>query len=420
MNHPFVPLGRPSLGKKEIEKIWETFESGWVSKGPKAAEFELMIENLLSVNHAIAVTNCTSALHLALMALDIKNEDRVIVSDYTFPATGFAPRYVGADLVLCDVDPLTYNMNPDRLEQILKWHSYRIKAIIVVHTFGQMAPMDKIMDLARKYDVRVIEDAACALGASYMGKQAGTWGDIGCFSLHARKGITTGEGGIVTTNNDRWASKIRKLSEFGVLSTWTREQSFFQLPSFETLGFNYKMSDITAAVGIAQLGKLKRIIEIKRKLAEKYTFEILSRIPFLEPPYLDPQGEHIFQSYVTLVKPEFKKMRDQIIMQFWENQVQVNIGTYALHRQPYFRIGKQLVQSGDVFDRAISLPIYPGVNINRVLKVGEKIWQELKNCLPKQLEKSTSHQSNGGFCGIEEIRERSLSLRGDKSSNTPN
>jgi len=262
----FIPLTRPYFDSEELEEIQKVLDSGWVTQGPKVKEFEDKIADYLGVKYAIAVTNCTSALHLALLCIGIKGGDEVLVADYTFPATGHAVLYCRAKPVFVDTDLKTYNINPELIEEKI---TERTKAIIPVHTFGQPAKMDKIMEIAEDYNLKVIEDAACALGAKYKNRYAGTIGDIGCFSFHARKGITTGEGGMVVTNNKNLAEKIRMLSVFGMTSAWDREKSAeFMIPEFTELGYNYKMSDITAAVGVAQLRKLDRIIERKRELAK--------------------------------------------------------------------------------------------------------------------------------------------------------
>ena len=270
-----IPLLKPYFDSEEIEEIQKVLDSGWVSQGPKVKEFEDRIAEYLGVKYAIAVTNCTSALHLALLSIGVKEGDEVLVADYTFPATGHAVLYCRAKPIFVDIDLKTYNIHPESIEEKI---TERTKAIIPVHTFGQPAEMDEIMNIAEDYNLKVIEDTACALGAKYKNTYAGTIGDVGCFSFHARKGITTGEGGMVITDNKTLAAKIRNLSVFGMTSAWDREKSTgFIIPEFTEVGYNYKMSDITAAVGVAQLRKLDKIIERKRELA-KYWDEKLREI----------------------------------------------------------------------------------------------------------------------------------------------
>ena len=219
-NKRFIPLTRPYFDSEESNQIQEVLKSGWVSQGPKVQEFEAGIASYLGIKHAIAVANCTSALHLSLLAIGVKQDDEVLVADFTFPATGHAVVYCGARPVFIDIDPRTYNIDPALIEAKV---NLKTRAIIPVHTFGQPADMDAILDIASRCDLKVIEDAACALGAKYKDIYAGTMGDIGCFSFHARKGITTGEGGMVVTSNEEMANRIRRLSTFGMTSAWERE-----------------------------------------------------------------------------------------------------------------------------------------------------------------------------------------------------
>jgi len=349
----FIPLTRPYFDLEELEEIQKVLDSGWVTQGPKVKEFEDKIADYLGVKYAVAVTNCTSALHLALLSIDIKRGNEVLVADYTFPATGHAVLYCRAKPVFVDVDLKTYNINPELIEEKI---TDKTKVIIPVHTFGQPAKMDKIMEIAEDYNLKVIEDAACALGAKYKNRYAGTIGDIGCFSFHARKGITTGEGGMVVTNNKNLAEKIRMLSVFGMTSAWDREKSAeFMIPEFTELGYNYKMSDITAAVGVAQLRKLDRIIERKRELA-KYWDEKLQEIEFIEPPYVSENVTHIYQSYVALVDKRIN--RNKLIEILVKKGIQTQIGTYASHIQPVYNSSDKCPNSLEIFNRSLALPMY--------------------------------------------------------------
>ena len=348
-----IPLLRPYFDSEELIEIQKVLDSGWVSQGPKVKEFEDKITNYLGVKYAIAVTNCTSALHLALLSIGAKKDDEVLVADYTFPATGHSVLYCGAKPIFIDVDLRTYNMNPNLIEEEI---TDKTKAIVPVHTFGQPAEMDEIMEIAEEYNLKVIEDTACALGAKYKNKYAGTIGDIGCLSFHARKGITTGEGGMVVTNNESLADKIRNLSVFGMTSAWDREKSDkFIISEFTELGYNYKMSDITAAVGIAQLRKLDKIIERKRELA-KYWDEKLEEIELIEPPYASEDVKHIYQSYVAVLDKDIN--RNKLIETLMKKGIQTQIGTYASHIQPVYNSNQKCPNSLDIFNRSFALPMY--------------------------------------------------------------
>ena len=348
-----IPLLKPYFDSEELEELKKVLDSGWVTQGPKVKEFEDKITEYLGVKYAIAVTNCTSALHLALLSIGVKQGDEVLVADFTFPATGHAVLYCRAKPIFIDVDLKTYNMNPNLIEERI---TERTKAIIPVHTFGQAAEMDEIIEIAEDHNLKVIEDAACALGAKYKNKYTGTIGDIGCFSFHARKGVTTGEGGMVVTNNEKLADKIRNLSVFGMTSAWDRERSDkFIIPEFTELGYNYKMGDITAAVGVAQLKKLDKIIARKRELA-KYWDDNLREMDFIEAPYVNENVKHIYQSYVALVDKRIN--RNKLIEVLMKKGIQTQIGTYASHIQPVYNSEDKCPSSLDIFNRSLALPMY--------------------------------------------------------------
>ena len=348
-----IPLLRPYFGSEEIEEIKKVLDSGWVTQGPKVKEFEGKIAEYLGVKYTVAVANCTSALHLSLLSIGVKKGEEVLVADYTFPATGHAVLYCRAKPIFVDIDLKTYNIHPESIEEKI---TERTNAIIPVHTFGQPARMDKIMKIAEDHNLKVIEDTACALGAKYKDKYAGTIGDVGCFSFHARKGITTGEGGMVVTNDKNLADKIRNLSVFGMTSAWDREKSTeFIIPEFTELGYNYKMSDITAAVGVTQLKRLEKIIERKRALA-KYWNEQLQEMKFIEPPHVSKNVKHIYQSYVALVDRHIN--RNKLIVTLVKRGIQTQIGTYASHIQPVYNSNQKCPNSLEIFNRSLALPMY--------------------------------------------------------------
>lgn len=374
--NPKIPLAKPYFDSDELDEIKGVLDSGWVSQGPKVKEFEDEAAEYLGVKYAIAVTNCTAALHLSLLSIGIKEGDEVLVADYTFPATGHSVLYCRGKPVFTDVNPRTYNIDPSLIEYKI---TDKTKAIIPVHTFGQPAEMDEIMEIAKDYNLKVIEDAACAFGAKHKNNFAGTIGDIGCFSFHARKGITTGEGGMVVTNDKSLADIIRNLSVFGATSAWNREKSNkFTIPEFTKVGYNYKMSDVTAAIGVAQLRKLDKIIERKRELA-RYWDEKLQKINFIESPYVSDDVKHIFQSYVVLVDRRIN--RNNMIEALLKNGVQTQIGTYASHVQPVYNSNDKCPISLDRFNRSLALPIYYQMkeeDIDAVVQSLNKAMEELK------------------------------------------
>lgn len=371
-----IPLAKPYFDIEELDEIKTVLDSGWVSQGPKVKEFEQKCANYLGVKYAVAVNNCTAALHLALLSNGIKKGDDVLVADFTFPATGHSVLYCGAKPVFIDVDQKTYNIDPESIEEKI---TAKTKAIIPVHTFGQPAEMEKIIKIARNYDLKVIEDAACAFGAKYEDKHAGTIGDVGCFSFHARKGITTGEGGMVVTDDKTMAEKIRYLSVFGMTSAWDREKSDkFIIPEFTQAGYNYKMSDITAAVGVAQLRKLDKIIERKKELA-KYWDEKLEDIEFILHPYVSKNVKHIFQSYVSIVDKRIN--RNKIIEKLMKKGIQTQIGTYASHIQPVYDFKGKCPNSLEIYNKSLALPMYYILeenDIDTVASALKNVMEELK------------------------------------------
>ena len=348
-----IPLTRPYFDSEEIEELREVLDSGWVSQGPKTKEFEDAVAKYVGTKYAIAVTNCTAALHLSLLAIGIKKGDEVLVADYTFPATGHVVLYCRAKPIFVDIDLKTYNINPELIDEKV---SDKTKAVIPVHTFGQPAEMDAIMEVAEENNLKVIEDAACAFGAKYKDKYAGAIGNTACFSFHARKGITTGEGGMVVTDDEDLAEKIRNLSVFGVPPAWDRGKSTgFIIRKFTEVGYNYKMSDITAAVGVAQLRKLDKMIERKRELA-KYWNEKLQEMESIEPPYVNENVKHIYQSYAALVDKRIN--RNKLIEVLMKKGIQTQIGTYASHIQPVYNSEDKCPNSSDIFNRSLALPMY--------------------------------------------------------------
>jgi dTDP-4-amino-4,6-dideoxygalactose transaminase len=306
--------------------------------------------------NAVLMSNCTAALHVANVLLGLRPGDEAVVSDYTFPATGHAVAYTGARPVFADVRPDTYNIDPDSLASRI---TPRTKAIVVVHAFGQMAEMDAVRDLAADKGLPVVEDAACALGASYKGKTAGAWGDLACFSFHARKSMTTGEGGLLVLNGALRGreAEARGLASFGATPAFDRERAGdLAPPLFGLLGYNYKLSDIQAAVGIAQLAKFERLLRLRARAAKWWT-EALADAPGITLPATARGATHTYQSYVVVV--EKRVNRDRLIRLLREKGMQAQIGTYASHLQPVYGKTAACPVSRRLHEQALSLPVYP-------------------------------------------------------------
>lgn len=371
----FFPLTRPYFDAAEIAQIQEVLDSGWVSQGPKVKELEDKLATYLKIDYAISTTNCTSALHLSLLALGIGEGDEVLVADFTFPAAGHAVLYCKAKPIFIDVDPKTYNIDPNLLEREI---TPRTRAVIPVDTFGQPADMAAVMEVARCHGLKVVEDAACALGAKYKNNYVGTIGDIGCFSFHARKNMTTGEGGMVVTRSEELARKIRTLSIFGMTSAWERETTSQKvIPEFVELGYNYKMSDITAAIGVAQMGKLDKLIARRRHLAS-YWDKKLQTMELITPPYCSENVLHVYQSYVALLDKMVN--RDKLMQKLLEQGIQTQIGTYASHIQPIYHSEQKCPNSFDVFRRSLALPLYYTLKEEDIDFIATHLEKALREC----------------------------------------
>jgi perosamine synthetase len=332
-----IPIAIPSLSEEEWLAIKEPLMSGWLTQGPKVAEFEKNFALYHNVEHAVAVTSCTTGLHLALLALGVGEGDEVIVPAFTWIATANAVLYCGAKPIFCDVDPRTYNIN---IDDIISKITKKTKAIIVVHLFGLCVDVDSIRKILPEH-IKIIEDAACAAGASYNERFAGSLGDIGVFSFHPRKSITTGEGGMITTNSSNYANKIDIMRNHGAeLSEELRHNSTkpYLLPDFKTLGYNYRMTDLQAAVGLIQLKKLEMFISQRQTFASYYT-ESFREISWLKPQLVSENcTQHAWQAYVLYVDPNKAPMpRNEIMALLQERGIATRPGTHAVHMLSYYK-----------------------------------------------------------------------------------
>ena len=332
-----IPIALPSLGEEEWQAVKEPILSGWLTQGPKVAQFEKDFAKLHNVDHALAVTSCTTGLHLALVALGIGPGDEVIVPAFTWVATANVVLYCGATPVFCDVDTATFNI---KVSDIASKVTERTKAIIPVHLFGLCADIDAIREAVPSY-VKILEDAACAAGASYKGRFAGSLGDMAAFSFHPRKSITTGEGGMFTTNNIDFYTTSEIMRNHGAeISEEVRHNSAkpYLLPDFNKLGFNYRMSDLQAAVGLVQLEKLNSFIQERQHWADYYT-ESLKSIPWLKPQTVSKDiTQHAWQAYVCYVDPEEAPLPRNEIMDLLQTKgISTRPGTHAVHMLNYYK-----------------------------------------------------------------------------------
>ena len=331
-----IQISLPSTGVEEWEACKGPLMSGWLTQGPAVAEFEKAFAARHQVGHALATTSCTTGLHLILAAMGIGPGDEVIVPAFTWVATANVVLYCGATPVLADVDVETYNLDPAALAAKV---TERTKAVIVVHLFGLCADMEAIRAVLPPH-VRIIEDAACAAGASYKGVPAGGLADAAAFSFHPRKSITTGEGGMVTTNDPDLAAVADMMRNHG--ASISEEQRHhgprpYLLADFNLLGFNYRMTDLQGAVGLVQLGKLDRFIA-ERQLRAEYYRDRLQRLAWLRMPNFGGEGVHAWQAFVTFVDPESAPMpRNDIMERLQSKGVSTRPGTHAVHRLGLYR-----------------------------------------------------------------------------------
>jgi dTDP-4-amino-4,6-dideoxygalactose transaminase len=298
-----IPITKPVFDETDLAAVQEPLKSGWVVQGKHVREFERLFCELTGSRHGLATTSCTTALHIALAALGVGPGDEVLVPAFTWISTANAVEYVGARPVFVDVDLETFNLDVRQLRERV---TPRTRAILPVHLFGLCADMAPIMAIAREHGLLVVEDAACAFDSWYRGQHAGTFGDMGCFSFHPRKAITTGEGGMITTQDDQIASLCRSLRDHGATrSDFHRHQqtNSFLLAEYPHLGFNFRMTDIQGALGVTQMRKAARIMAARRAVAERYD-RLLADLPWLRLPYGHPDYVHGYQSYVCLFRPE--------------------------------------------------------------------------------------------------------------------
>jgi dTDP-4-amino-4,6-dideoxygalactose transaminase len=324
-----IPVMRPWLGAEETAAVAEAIASGWVAQGPKVAAFERAIAAKVGAAYAVATSSCTGALHLSLIALGIGPGDEVIVPSLSFIATANVVRYVGATPVFADVDATTQNLSASTIEAVL---TPRTKAVIVVHQGGVPADLDTIRDLCGRRGIELVEDAACALGASYKGRPIGTQSPLVSFSFHPRKVITTGEGGMLVTSDETYARRIHRLRDHGVnINAADRHASLEPvLEEFPETGYNYRMSDIQAAVGLVQLSRLERIVARRRELAHRYQ-RAFAEVPAIRTVTDPPYGASNFQSFWVVLEKSFPVARNEMLRKLMRRGISARRGFMAAH-----------------------------------------------------------------------------------------
>ncbi|TAE18435.1 MAG: DegT/DnrJ/EryC1/StrS family aminotransferase [Bacteroidetes bacterium] len=376
-----IPVAKPYLDAQDAQNAYDTILTGWVTQGPKVQEFEEKFAQYTGAKYAVAVSNCTTALHLAMIVAGVGEGDEVICPSMSYIATANCIRYVGAKVVLAEVNPETYNID---LQDVIKRITPKTKAILIVHQIGLPADIDAFASLCKEKGITLIEDAACAAGSAYKGGKIGSHSDLVCFSFHPRKVITTGDGGMITTSRQEYADRLKLLRQHGMAinDRVRHESTTVVLTDHLELGYNYRMTDIQAAVGIKQLEKLDWIIAERRKIALQYhqAFADITtiRLPIEQEGYFSN-----YQSYSVYLKPEFPINRDELMQKMLDEGISTRSGVMTTHRETAYRAycaGIILPVSEDACDRSIILPLYVPMTqeeINFVIETFKKI------CLPK-------------------------------------
>jgi len=330
-----IPVARPFIGHEEEGKVLDVLRSGWVTQGPRVAEFEAKFSAYVGCEHAIAVSSCTTALQLALQACGVGPGDEVICPSFSFIATANSIAVLGAKPVFADIDLVTYNIDPGQIEALI---TPQTKAIMVVHQIGLPAEMSAFRQLADKHGLKLVEDAACAIGAEYEGSLIGRpIGDFACFSFHPRKIMTTGEGGMITTRDASLAERLRRLRQHAMSLSDVARHSARQIvvESYDEVGYNFRMTDMQAAIGLVQLERLPGLLERRRLLAQRYS-DALSSLSWLKTPRVPANCTHNYQSYMVRVADEVISSRDGIMQQLLEKNISTRRAIMAIHREaPY-------------------------------------------------------------------------------------
>lgn len=351
-----IPVAKPNIGEKEIEEVVKVLKSGFIAQGPRVAEFEKKFAAYVGTKHAVAVSSGTTALHLAILAAGVSPKDEVITTPFSFAATGNCVLYAGAKPVFVDIDPKTFNIDPEGIESAI---TDKTRAVLPVHLYGQPAEMDGINQIAKEHDLVVIEDAAQAHGAKYKDKMAGSLGEMACFSFYPTKNMTTSEGGIITTNNNEIADMVRSLRAHG-----ERERYEHVL-----LGYNFRMTDISAAIGLVQLEKLETFNEKRIENAE-YLTEHIKVIDGIEHPYVSPDVRHVFHQYTVRVKDG---KRDEMMK--YLNQEEVGTGIHypiPIYKQKLYQdlgYADECPETEKAAAEVLSIPVHPGLTVEELEKI---------------------------------------------------
>jgi perosamine synthetase len=355
-----IPVARPSIGEEEQVAVLQVLRSGWITQGPRVAEFESAFAAYVGCRHAIAVSSCTTALQLALLVQGIGPGDEVICPSLSFIATANSIASTGATPVFADIGLKTYNIDSAHVEALI---TERTRAILVVHQIGLAADMDALSAVARRHDLPIIEDAACAIGSSYNNELIGRpIGRMACFSFHPRKILTTGEGGMITTDEDELAERLRRLRQHAMsLSDVARHNArTIATETYDEVGYNYRMTDMQAAIGLVQLERLPGFLARRRALAARYT-QALQSLDWLACPAVPANCEHNYQSYMIRLVDGTARVRDSIMQRLLEQNISTRRSIMAIHRESPFRSSRweaSLPVTNRVTETGFILPLF--------------------------------------------------------------
>jgi len=345
-----IPLIKPYITKEVKDKICEVLDSGYLTEGTVTKDLENAFKNYIGCKYALAVCNCTVGLEMALRVLGVGPGDEVIVPDYTYPATASVVEIIGAKIVIVDVSRETMLIDYDAIEEAI---TPKTKAVIPVSIFGNPLDYEKLNSVKKKYNLYIVEDAACSIGAKFDDIRVGYLADITVFSLHPRKFITTGEGGIVTTSNSEWARWMDSYKHFGMDNQNSRLGAHF-----ERIGTNFKLSNIQASIGLVQMQHIDFLLSTRSQIARKYYEQLIDK-PGITLPIVTHKGSHSWQSCCIFVNN-----RNKIIEMLSKKNIETQIGTYALHmhdafrNNPNCRIANEMSKSRYAFDHCLTLPLY--------------------------------------------------------------
>ena len=367
-----IPIAKPYLTADEAQAAHDTILTGWITQGPRVAEFEEKFAAYTGAKYAVAVSNCTTALHLAMIVAGVGPGDEVICPSMSYIATANSIKYVGAKPVFAEIDPANYNLD---VKDAAKRITSKTKAILLVHQIGMPADIDAFKELADKHNLKLIEDAACAAGSSYKGAKIGSHSELVCFSLHPRKVISTGDGGFITTNREDYYQRMKLLRQHGmsVNDRVRHESSKLIFEDHVEIGYNYRMTDIQAAVGIKQLEKLDWIVAERRKIAAKY-HEAFKDIDFIQLPIEQEGYFSNYQSYSIYLKDDCPVNRNEIMQKMLDDGISTRSGIMTAHRETAYKAecaGLSLPVSENSCDRSIILPLYIPMKDEDIEKVIE-------------------------------------------------